>query len=105
MGFGHFGGGGDEKRSSVPPSRAAAAAATAGLQRALGTLAESSSAGSLERIVRDSDGIMAAAAAERAAWEATALPEPEAWQLPDDMHATLREHTRVQVEEFLERTF
>ena len=72
---------------------------------ALGTLAESSSAGSLERIVRDSDGIMAAAAAERAAWEATALPEPEAWQLPDDMHATLREHTRVQVEEFLERTF
>ena len=48
---------------------------------------------------------MAAAAAERAAWEATALPEPEAWQLPDDMHATLREHTRVQVEEFLERTF
>ena len=34
-----------------------------------------------------------------------ALPEPEAWQLPDDMHATLREHTRVQVEEFLERTF
>ena len=91
--------------SSVPPSRAAAAAATAGLQRALGTLAESSSAGSLERIVRDSDGIMAAAAAERAAWEATALPEPEAWQLPDDMHATLREHTRVQVEEFLERTF
>ena len=81
------------------------AAATAGLQRALGTLAESSSAGSLERIVRDSDGIMAAAAAERAAWEATALPEPEAWQLPDDMHATLREHTRVQVEEFLERTF
>ena len=48
---------------SVPPSRAAAAAATAGLQRALGTLAESSSAGSLERIVRDSDGIMAAAAA------------------------------------------
>ena len=105
VGFGHFGGGGDEKRSSVPPSRAAAAAATAGLQRALGTLAESSSAGSLERIVRDSDGIMAAAAAERAAWEATALPEPEAWQLPDDMHATLREHTRVQVEEFLERTF
>ena len=53
VGFGHFGGGGDEKRSSAAVARAAAAA-TAGLQRALGTLAESSSAGSLERIVRDS---------------------------------------------------
>ena len=102
VGFGFFGT--DESRSTVAPSRAAAAAATHGLQQQL-LLAESGSAVALEKIVRDSDGILAAAAAERAAWEATALPEPEAWQLPDEMHATLREHTRLQVEEYLERAF
>ena len=89
------GGGRTRGRGSADATAAMAPASTP----PVATLAESSSAGSLERIVRDSDGIMAAAAAERAAWEATALPEPEAWQLPDDMHATLREHTPT------ERTF
>lgn len=75
----------------IPPSHAAAKAATAALKAQLVKFNASTTQG-LDAVVRDSSGVLAAAAAEVTCWEAT--------ELPPELAGLLKEHATGHIHQF-----